>query len=106
MEHFECERARVLSAFRCWFIIEEQVSHVAPAALAQPDWNAPELARASLALGAETALRAITFESHCEHLIMPVIGKAHVAYLSTSRVVGISKLARVVEAYAKRLQIQ
>jgi GTP cyclohydrolase I len=51
-------------------------------------------------------LRDITFESHCEHHMVPIIGKAHVAYLPDNRVVGISKLARVVEAYAKRLQIQ
>ncbi len=51
-------------------------------------------------------LRNITFESHCEHHMVPIIGKAHVAYLPKNRVVGISKLARVVEAYAKRLQIQ
>lgn len=51
-------------------------------------------------------LRDIRFESHCEHHILPIIGHAHVAYLPTNRVVGISKLARVVEAYARRLQIQ
>lgn len=51
-------------------------------------------------------LRGITFESHCEHHMVPIIGTAHVAYLPNERVVGISKLARVVEAYAKRLQIQ
>jgi GTP cyclohydrolase I len=51
-------------------------------------------------------LRAIPFESHCEHHLAPIIGKAWVGYLPTSRVVGISKLARVVEVYAKRLQIQ
>lgn len=51
-------------------------------------------------------LRDIRFESHCEHHILPIIGQAHVAYLPTNRVVGISKLARVVEAYARRLQIQ
>ncbi len=51
-------------------------------------------------------LKDITFESHCEHHMVPVIGKAHVAYLPDKRVVGISKLVRVVEAYAKRLQIQ
>ena len=51
-------------------------------------------------------LRDISFISHCEHHILPVVGKAHVAYLPASRVVGISKLARVVEAFAKRLQIQ
>ncbi|NVN11510.1 GTP cyclohydrolase I FolE [Nguyenibacter vanlangensis] len=51
-------------------------------------------------------LRDIRFESHCEHHMVPIIGVAHVAYLPNKRVVGISKLARVVEAYARRLQIQ
>lgn len=51
-------------------------------------------------------LKNIRFESYCEHHMVPIIGKAHVAYLPKHRVVGISKLARVVEAYAKRLQIQ
>ena len=51
-------------------------------------------------------LRDIRLESHCEHHLVPIIGRAHVAYLPHHRVVGISKLARVVEAYAKRLQIQ
>jgi len=51
-------------------------------------------------------LKDIRFESHCEHHMVPFIGKAHVAYLPNRRVVGISKLARVVDAYAKRLQIQ
>jgi len=51
-------------------------------------------------------LRDIRFESHCEHHFAPIIGKAHVAYLPQNRVVGISKLARVVEVFAKRLQIQ
>ena len=51
-------------------------------------------------------LRDIRLESYCEHHMVPIIGKAHVAYLPGERVVGISKLARVVEAYAKRLQIQ
>ena len=51
-------------------------------------------------------LRDIRFESHCEHHLAPIIGKAHVAYLPTNKVVGISKLARVVEAYARRLQVQ
>lgn len=48
----------------------------------------------------------IRFESHCEHHMVPIIGKAHVGYLPDRRVVGISKLARLVEIYAKRLQIQ
>lgn len=51
-------------------------------------------------------LRDITFESHCEHHLAPIIGRAHVGYLPNQRVVGISKLARVVETYAKRLQVQ
>jgi GTP cyclohydrolase IA len=51
-------------------------------------------------------LRDIRFESHCEHHLAPIIGRAHIGYLPSGRVVGISKLARVVELYAKRLQIQ
>jgi GTP cyclohydrolase IA len=51
-------------------------------------------------------LRDIRFESHCEHHIAPIIGRAHIGYLPRNRVVGISKLARLVEVYAKRLQIQ
>lgn len=51
-------------------------------------------------------LKDIRFESHCEHHMAPIIGKAHIAYLPHRRVVGISKLARLVEVYAKRLQIQ
>lgn len=51
-------------------------------------------------------LRDISFESHCEHHLAPIIGRAHVGYLPNQRVVGISKLARVVETYAKRLQVQ
>lgn len=51
-------------------------------------------------------LRDIRIESHCEHHMVPIIGKVHIAYLPKRRVVGISKLARVAEIYAKRLQIQ
>ncbi len=51
-------------------------------------------------------LKDIRFESHCEHHLAPIIGKAHVAYLPTNKVVGISKLARVVEVFARRLQVQ
>ena len=51
-------------------------------------------------------LRDIRLESHCEHHIVPILGKAHIGYLPAGRVVGISKLARVVEVFAKRLQIQ
>jgi GTP cyclohydrolase I len=51
-------------------------------------------------------LKDIRFESHCEHHVAAIIGRAHIAYLPDRRVVGISKLARLVEVYAKRLQIQ
>jgi GTP cyclohydrolase IA len=51
-------------------------------------------------------LRDIRFESHCEHHLAPIIGRVHIAYLPHHRVVGISKLARVVDIYARRLQIQ
>jgi GTP cyclohydrolase IA len=51
-------------------------------------------------------LRDISFESHCEHHLAPIIGRAHIGYLPRHRVVGISKLARLVDVYARRLQIQ
>ncbi len=51
-------------------------------------------------------LRDIAFESHCEHHMAPIIGHAHVGYLPNNKVVGISKLARVVEAFARRFQVQ
>jgi GTP cyclohydrolase I len=51
-------------------------------------------------------LRDIRFESHCEHHLAPIIGRVHVGYLPQDKVVGISKLARVVDAYARRLQVQ
>ena len=51
-------------------------------------------------------LREIRFESHCEHHMVPIIGCAHIGYMPDKRVIGISKLARVVDAFAKRLQIQ
>ncbi len=51
-------------------------------------------------------LRDIEFESHCEHHMAPIIGKAHVGYMPENKVVGISKLARVVEAFARRFQVQ
>jgi GTP cyclohydrolase IA len=51
-------------------------------------------------------LRDIRVESHCEHHIVPILGRAHIAYLPEGRVIGISKLVRVVDAFAKRLQIQ
>jgi GTP cyclohydrolase I len=51
-------------------------------------------------------LRDISFESHCEHHIAPMIGRVHIGYLPAHKVVGISKLARVVDGYARRLQVQ
>ena len=51
-------------------------------------------------------LRDISFESHCEHHLAPIIGRVHIGYLPRNRVVGISKLARLVDVYAKRFQIQ
>ena len=51
-------------------------------------------------------LRDIAFESHCEHHMAPIIGRVHVGYLPTNKVVGISKLARVVDGYARRFQVQ
>ncbi|MBP9591158.1 MAG: GTP cyclohydrolase I FolE [Steroidobacteraceae bacterium] len=51
-------------------------------------------------------LRDIEFESHCEHHMAPIIGRAHVGYLPTQKIVGISKLARVVDVYARRFQVQ
>jgi GTP cyclohydrolase IA len=51
-------------------------------------------------------LRNISFESHCEHHMAPIIGQVHIGYLPADKVVGISKLARVVDGYARRLQVQ
>lgn len=51
-------------------------------------------------------LRDISFESHCEHHIAPMLGRVHIGYLPANKVVGISKLARVVDGYARRLQVQ
>ena len=51
-------------------------------------------------------VRDIDVESHCEHHMVPILGKAHIAYMPTDRVVGISKIARVVEIFGKRLQTQ
>ena len=52
------------------------------------------------------ALRGIRLESHCEHHMVPIVGQVHIGYLPGTRVVGLSKLARVVNAYGKRLQVQ
>jgi GTP cyclohydrolase I len=71
-----------------------------PAAILQKSFDETE------GYDAMIVLRGIRFESHCEHHMAPILGKAWVAYMPNGRVVGISKLARVVEAFAKRLQIQ
>lgn len=87
---------RVARAFEEWF----EGYHVDPEAYLERTFEEVE------GYDEMVTLRDITFESHCEHHLAPIIGRAHVAYLPRNRVVGISKLARVVEAYARRLQVQ
>ncbi len=87
---------RVLKAFGDWFEGYEQD----PAAILGSSFPDAENYEEMV------VLTDIDFESHCEHHIAPFIGKAHVAYMPDKRVVGISKLVRVVNAYAKRLQVQ
>jgi GTP cyclohydrolase I len=88
--------ARVVRAFEEWFGGYE----VDPAALLQRTFEEIE------SYDEMVALTGIPFTSHCEHHLAPIIGTAHVAYLPARRVVGISKLARLVDAFSKRLQIQ
>jgi len=88
--------ARVVRAFEQWFSGHEED----PAAFLTRTFEEVE------GYDDMIVLRGISFESHCEHHPVPIIGQAHVGYLPSSRVVGISKLARVVEAYARRLQVQ
>lgn len=88
--------ARVTRAFREWFAGYEQE----PQVLLQKTFEEIE------GYDEMVILRGIPFESHCEHHLAPIIGRAWVAYVPKGRVVGISKLARVVDAFAKRLQIQ
>ena len=87
---------RVAKAYEEWF----QGYQVDPAELLQRTFEEVE------GYDEMVLLRDIRFESYCEHHLAPIIGKAHVAYLPERRVVGISKLARVVEAFGKRMQIQ
>jgi GTP cyclohydrolase IA len=87
---------RVVSAYREWF----GGYSINPAAYLQRTFE--ELAGYDEMI----VLRDIEFESYCEHHMAPIIGRVHVGYLPTDKVVGISKLARVVEGYAKRLQVQ
>jgi GTP cyclohydrolase IA len=88
--------ARVTKAFEEWFRGYDQD----PEAILQKTFEEIE------GYDEMIVLRGIRFESHCEHHMAPIIGRAWVAYIPDGRVVGISKLARVVDAYAKRLQIQ
>jgi len=88
--------ARVLSSYGDWFAGYNED----PAAILGSSF--PDAANYKEMV----ALVDIDFESHCEHHMAPFIGKAHVAYMPDQHVVGISKLLRVVNAYAKRLQVQ
>ena len=88
--------ARVAKAFQDWFSGYDQ----------DPEAYLPRTFEEIEGYDDMVILRDIRFESHCEHHLAPIIGRAHVGYLPTNRVVGISKLARVVEAYARRLQVQ
>ncbi len=88
--------ARVVRAYEEWF----EGYHVDPEALLQRTFEEVE------GYDEIVLLRDIRIESVCEHHMAPIIGRAHVAYLPGTRVVGISKLARVVDAFSKRLQIQ
>lgn len=88
--------ARVVRAYEEWFAGYD----VDPVDLLQRTFEETE------GYDEMVVLRDIRFESFCEHHIAPIIGRAHVAYLPDRRVIGISKLARLIEVYAKRLQIQ
>jgi len=87
---------RVVRAYRQWFRGYEED----PVAMLQRTFEEVE------GYDEMVVLRDIRFESYCEHHLAPIIGKAHVGYIPTDRVVGISKLARLVDAFAKRMQVQ
>lgn len=87
---------RVTRAYRQWFRGYEED----PVAMLQRTFEEVE------GYDEMVVLRDIRFESYCEHHLAPIIGKAHVGYIPTDRVVGISKLARLTDAYAKRMQVQ
>jgi GTP cyclohydrolase IA len=87
---------RVVDAYRDWFSGYE----IDPAAYLRRTFE--EVAGYDEMI----VLRDISFESHCEHHIAPMIGRVHIGYLPANKVVGISKLARVVDGYARRLQVQ
>jgi GTP cyclohydrolase I len=88
--------SRVTRAYRQWFRGYEED----PIAMLQRTFEEVE------GYDEMVVLRDIRFESYCEHHMAPIIGKAHVGYIPTDRVIGISKLARLVDAYGKRLQVQ
>jgi len=87
---------RVTRAYRQWFRGYEED----PVAMLQRTFEEVE------GYDEMVVLRDIRFESYCEHHLAPIIGKAHVGYIPTDRVVGISKLARLTDAFAKRMQVQ
>ncbi|HTX23874.1 MAG TPA: GTP cyclohydrolase I FolE [Steroidobacteraceae bacterium] len=87
---------RVVNAYRDWFSGYE----VDPREYVQRTFEEVE------GYDELVVLRDISFESHCEHHMAPIIGRVHVGYLPSNKVVGISKLARVVEGYARRFQVQ
>ena len=87
---------RVVRAYRDWF----SVYAIDPAAYLRRTFEEVE------GYDEMIVLRGIEFESHCEHHMAPIIGQAHVGYLPTNKVVGISKLARVVDGYGRRFQVQ
>ncbi|HEY6644758.1 GTP cyclohydrolase I FolE [Povalibacter sp.] len=88
--------ARVVRAYRDWF----SGYHIDPADYLRRTFEEVE------GYDEMIVLRGIEFESHCEHHMAPIIGRAHVGYLPTNKVVGISKLARVVDGYCRRFQVQ
>ena len=88
--------ARVVRAYAEWFAGYDQ----------DPDELLERTFEETAGYDEMVLLRDIRFVSHCEHHMAPIIGRAHIGYLPRNRVVGISKLARLVGAYAKRLQIQ
>ena len=87
---------RVVNAYRDWFSGYE----ISPSEYLRRTFEEVE------GYDEMVVLRDIAFESHCEHHMAPIIGRAHVGYLPTDRVVGISKLARVVDGFARRFQVQ
>jgi len=88
--------ARVVSAYKDWFVGYE----TDPVALLGSSFQSVDR------YDEIVTLRDIEFESHCEHHMAPMIGRVHLAYLPGKKLAGISKLVRVVDAYAKRLQVQ